>query len=383
MKGEELAQKLMTCLAVDYNFGSSAIIGGMRDGTSVNGAVLRQLLFFYPKLFDVVCFSHTIDNVGDHFEFHILDSFAHYWKSMFAHSYNARLVWKERTGVSIHTFSDTRWWSQWENLQQVSDFFGDIEPFLRENAEISPANRRHLLEIFDSQDSHQKLRLELATLVDAGVHLVKATYFLEGNGPLIFACYERLSAVTQAVAVDNYPNTTAVAREIAGGNVVQFNRLMAQAKAYFQPGLQFFQQKFSVQFHDTVRAFKAACLACPVQVQTLNPTARSLEELRHFPFVTDTTIANLAQELPLYRAAAKGVTVTCEEDKVSWWNSHKLTLPHLSSLVRALLLIQPSSASAERAFSLLANTFSSQQESALQDYLGASVMLQYNNSKRG
>ena len=129
MKGEELAQKLMTCLAVDYNFGSSAIIGGMRDGTSVNGAVLRQLLFFYPKLFDVVCFSHTIDNVGDHFEFHILDSFAHYWKSMFAHSYNARLVWKERTGVSIRTFSDTRWWSQWENLQQVSDFFGDMNHF--------------------------------------------------------------------------------------------------------------------------------------------------------------------------------------------------------------------------------------------------------------
>ena len=35
------------------------------------------------------------------------------------------------------------------------------------------------------------------------------------------------------------------------------------------------------------------------------------------------------------------------------------------------------------AFSLLANAFSSQQESALQDYLEASVMLQYNNSKRG
>ena len=189
--------------------------------------------------------------------------------------------------------------------------------------------------------------------------------------------------MTQAVAVDNYPNTTAVARKIAGGNVVQFNRLMAQAKACIQPGLQFFQQKLSVQFHDTVRAFKAAHLACPVQMQTLNPTARSLEELSHFPFVTDTIIANLAQELPLYRAAAEGVTVTCEEDKVSWWNSHKLTLPHWSSLVRALLLIQPSSASAERAFSLLANVFSSQQESALQDYLEASIMLQYNNSKRG
>ena len=54
---------------MSYHFGPTAIIGGMRDGASVNGTALRQLMFFYPKLFDVVCFSHTIDNVGNHFEF--------------------------------------------------------------------------------------------------------------------------------------------------------------------------------------------------------------------------------------------------------------------------------------------------------------------------
>ena len=45
-------------------------------------------------------------------------------------------------------------------------------------------------------------------------------------------------------------------------------------------------------------------------------------------------------------------------------------------------VIQPSSASAERVFSLLTNAFGSQQESALQDYLEASVMPRYNNAKR-
>ena len=59
LKGEELAQRLMSCLAVAYNFGPGSIIGGMRDGTSVNGAALRQLKFFYADLSDVVCFSHT------------------------------------------------------------------------------------------------------------------------------------------------------------------------------------------------------------------------------------------------------------------------------------------------------------------------------------
>ena len=38
-------------------------------------------------------------------------------------------------------------------------------------------------------------------MVDVGVHFVNATYYLEGDGPLIFTCFERLSAVAHAVTV--------------------------------------------------------------------------------------------------------------------------------------------------------------------------------------
>ena len=78
LKVDELAQRLMSCLAVKHNFGPNTIIGGIRDGASVNGAALRQLEFFYSNLFDVVCFLHAIDNVGNHFKFRILDSFIQY-----------------------------------------------------------------------------------------------------------------------------------------------------------------------------------------------------------------------------------------------------------------------------------------------------------------
>ena len=40
LKGDELAQRLMSCLAVKLNFGPNTIIGGIRDGASVNGAAL-------------------------------------------------------------------------------------------------------------------------------------------------------------------------------------------------------------------------------------------------------------------------------------------------------------------------------------------------------
>ena len=77
LKGDELAQRLMSCLAVEHNFSCNTIIGRIRNGASVNGAALQQLKFFYSN-FDVVCFSHTIDDIGNHFEFRILDSFSQY-----------------------------------------------------------------------------------------------------------------------------------------------------------------------------------------------------------------------------------------------------------------------------------------------------------------
>ena len=171
----------------------------MRDGASINGAAVRNEGFFYADYFDVVCFSHTMDNVGSYFEFQVLDSFSRFWIVLFSHSYNAKLAWREKVGQSIRTHRNTRWWSKWEVLKQALDLFADIEPFLRQHEEISPANGRYLLEIFD--ESLQKLRLELAAVIDSGVHFVNATYYLEGDGPLIYSCYERLSAVAHAIAV--------------------------------------------------------------------------------------------------------------------------------------------------------------------------------------
>ena len=55
-----------------------------------------------------------------------------------------------------------------------------------------------------------------------------------------------------------------------------------------------------------------------MQVQHLHPTAASLEEFRNFPFLdNDNIIANLARELPDYLAAADGVVMEDEEEKLA------------------------------------------------------------------
>ena len=92
----------------------------------------------------------------------------------------------------------------------------------------------------------------------------------------------------------------------------------------------------------------------------------------------DVTINDLITELPNYLAAAHGVVVATEEEKVVWWSLHAEKLPRWSAAVKQVLLVQPSSSTAERAFSLFSSCFSDLQDHVLVDYLQASVMLQYN-----
>ena len=158
---------------------------------------------------------------------------------------------------------------------------------------------------------------------------------------------------------------------------------MTRTKQCISPGLRFFQWKFSQEFHDLVRAFKSARLCCPVQVQNLHPNAASVAELWKFSFLNnDATIDGLVNELPRYLAAADGTVIEEEEEKVQWWARHARTLPNWSAVVRKLLLVQPSSASAERVFSLMNHFFTHLQENALEETVEASVMLRYNNNQR-
>jgi len=94
-------------------------------------------------------------------------------------------------------------------------------------------------------------------------------------------------------------------------------------------------------------------------VQALRPIAASVQELKQFSFITDAQVVQLVEELPNYLAIADGAVVETEEGKVQWWATHAAALPNWSAAVKNLL-VQPSSASAQRVFSLLQNAFNKQ-----------------------
>ena len=109
------------------------------------------------------------------------------------------------------TLSKTHWWSRWEVLHKVLEQFGDVELFLRNkvrnNVDISPATRSKLIEILSDQQKCSLLKVELAVVSDLGEHFVKSTYTLEGDGPLVFDCFEaivKLRAVIHSNHLSEY-----------------------------------------------------------------------------------------------------------------------------------------------------------------------------------
>jgi len=127
--------------------------------------------------------------------------------------------------------------------------FGDVLPFVQE-IEASHAKCNKLLQILDKRSKSL---------------FVKATCKLESDDAQAFACYEIYTSLEASVRLQHYPNLNAAARKLCGTSTTLCNKLMQYGKARVQPGLLYFQSKFS----NSLAAFKAAHLFVPPRIQDL------------------------------------------------------------------------------------------------------------------
>ena len=73
-----------------------------------------------------------------------------------------------------------------------------LNPFT-DNADLGPSSRPRFLSILTNPEKLIHMRLELASVIDWGEVFVKATYSLEGDGPLTLTCYQEVQKVVVAV----------------------------------------------------------------------------------------------------------------------------------------------------------------------------------------
>ena len=374
LNAEELARQIISVLSVTLSVECSNLIAVMRDGASVNAAAMRTVKVMYPEALDVRCISHTLDLVGDKFKVPHLSLFFTLWISYFSHSSKLKALWKARTGKSIVTYSQTRWWSRWEVMHQAFLMFGDIEPFVRENEDVSPATRAKLLEFFDDRQKLFLLKLELAVMVDVGANFVKATYTLEGDGLLSLISYDKIMEIREAIQLAHYPNLHAVVRETFPNHLPSQNQWVTYALGCVQPGINYFYA--NLRDDGIMKAFKAARLFSPHRMSEMRPSAGDINIVLAFPFFNSGSVVSLQGELPTYLSLSADVDANV--DVLKWWKDHHEELPQWSLAALKVLLIQPSSAAAERVFSLMKNAFGDQQQSSLQDLVTATLMVQYN-----
>ena len=215
----------------------------------------------------------------------------------------------------------------------------------------------------------------MAAAVDWGEPFVKACYSLEGDGFLALDCYDQ---IVLSVSTEHIPNVRSIAEKLSGQPVMnsQHEGLVSYARNCVKPGLDYFTNQLKTNFSNSLEVFKTCRLFSPQKVRSME--ALTLDQsLKFLPFLNETSVNSLKEELPCYLAHVADISEHVKP--LEWWKLNEANLPNWGKAAKQVALIQPSSAVAERVFSLLKSSFGDLQDSSLQDYVEASLMLQFND----
>ena len=235
--------------------------------------------------------------------------------------------------VPVPSYSDTHWWSKWELMNHLLKSFGSVSSFL-DKTDL-PSSKLKLQEIISDPPKNRKLHMELAITVDAMEPFVKATYNLEGDGPLIFMAYEEIALLSAGILNQHYPNTKAVAKSLTT-TCIQQQQLLDHAKSCVAPSYKYFQDKFEGDLK-AIGLQICSYFFYPSRNGELKPSSTDIDELKVFPFLNSSeTLEEWKSELPSYISKSDGVST--EFDKLVWWSSHQNELPNCLKHVKLLFL---------------------------------------------
>ena len=118
----------------------------------------------------------------------------------------------------------------------------------------------------------------------------------------------------------------------------------------------------------SIRVFKAAEIFNSLFVKISRPSDVDINRLDAIPFLDNNVIQSLKDELPVYLVKAANIPDGFDPRAEVWlrWKSNDQELPAWSAAVQKVVLVEPSSASAERVASLLTAMFGDQQDHAIE-----------------
>ena len=410
------------------------VVGFQKDRCSVNTLASTFLCQCYVKSRDLGCFSHTLTHVGEHFMVVLLKKFKEDLCGLMSSSHYMRNHWAKSLEESFNRPGNTRWWATWEVYFFYIGRWDDcVLCVLTSSGDgrvpDDGARINRLRAILTNPVTCALLKFEMGIVVLVGKMFVSATYLAEGDGPTALVVYDLVNNInircTSHLQNMSFPGADVIVQAYAealldeqqrraaglqppavaqagaaGAQPVQFADIQA-AKAFAQeaarsilrPAINYFNKKFDQingALADQMKFYKILRYANPFAVQrsiasTQLDVAAFRQTLVSLDWFTIAEIDDIVGDLPLYIEAVSTdrLMPVSEEDElehiVIFWKANKSNFGAFKEVfVAYALTFVPSSAAAERVFSILKRFFGNNQNSALEDYIEYSVMLSFN-----
>jgi hypothetical protein len=410
--------------AIEMNINFNGIVGLCRDGSSVNTSAVDRLRNVCINSTDINCFSHAANRVGLKISCDIAREFISKWSSMMSTSNIAHALWKESIGRKAKKKSAVRWGAELDVVRDVALNFPVVLEVINSPLEFATQLREsmHTMTNDAARDANtrltslQRLKLELAIYCDAGRPIYELVYDYEGDGllsPFISKKVDSVSAVLYNI-VNNQTDCpilngiiNEVIRHERGNDVEQQNVFighLAQAAGEELRRQQLLieytskafaaMEKFNKDFlrgngkcYSIYLIFKACSMLIPRTFSTYSVVDRmqlidTICNIRQFS--QHRNFRNLLLgEVPQYLNLARfAPNIDNSENLLSWWRNNWDKLPTWSRVLQIAVLYQPSSAGAERVFSMVRWMFHEDQHGCLEDYKETALMLRYNTKWR-
>lgn len=175
--------------------------------------------------------------------------------------------------------------------------------------------------------------------------------------------------------------------------------LEARARAMVAPALSY-HKTIATKRSNMFARMGAAQMFSPLHIAAIGGcTPRMINDLSIFRFNTHPKVKPalraMHSELPTYNALVKSIPPLAQRKKKKkngeeydsfdiavWWRQQHLKVPNFALVLRAVLTQSPNSCAPERVFSILNNSFKSDQHAAHGDYMQLSLQLQFNERTR-
>ena len=133
LSGAELSAVLARELFIKWHIPPEAIIGATHDRAAINNVAMEEFsgLSMCTNAMYSPCFSHLVDGAGEHLRVPLTMSFMSKWNEFFAHSTKAKSLFFRVVGVRTKSSSATRWWSRFDQIEQIVLYFPLVKAALR------------------------------------------------------------------------------------------------------------------------------------------------------------------------------------------------------------------------------------------------------------